>query len=218
MHDPEKYKNKTVRAKPSQARGHERVRLILMAALELFKERGFEEVTTNDIAERANIPIGSLYRYYPNKEAIIAALTELYVEDVMDVFAAVGKHPMLRYLSWDEVLLLMVDGWVNYSRQNGPFTFLYVERASPKLNQQNKPTWKKFMASFIKVLKKRCPELTNRQAIVCFSLCLSAAEIGTNKEYAAISPNLHHEAVGAAASYMLRICDSSDHHRSSILY
>lgn len=217
MHDPEKLKNKTARVRPSQARGQERVRLILIAALDLFKERGFEEVTTNDIAERAEIPIGSLYRYYPNKEAIIVALTELYAEDVGEIFQNVGKHPMLKYLSWDEVLLLMVDGWVNYSREHGPFTFLYIERASPKLFAQNKPTWKKFVTSFIKVLRKRCPELTNRQALVCFHLCLAATEMGTNKEYDALFPSLHHEAVGAAALYMLRICGSSDHHGVQLL-
>lgn len=217
MDNPEHAKLKTMRARPSQARGKARVRAILQAALELFKERGFEEVSTNDIAERARVPIGSLYRYYPNKEAIIGALTQRYVEDVSAIFATVGKHPMLKYLSWDEVLFMLVDGWVGYSRSNGPFTFLYIERASPKLRVQNNPTWEVFVRSFIKVLKKRCPGLTRRQAMICFGLCVAAFEMGVNEEYREFSPSLHHEAIGAAAAYMLRICGSYEHHSGHLL-
>lgn len=205
--------------KPSQARGKERVRRILAAALELFQERGLlEEITTNDIAERAGVPIGSLYRYYPNKDAILAALTEMYVDDVTAVFNEVGKHPMLAYLSWDEVLMLMVDGWVNYSRDNGPFSFLYAERASQRLQQQNRHSWERFVGSFVGVLKKRCPQLSERQVLICFNLCLTATELGVNERYQRIGGGeMYHEAVSVAAGYMLRICDSYDHHADSML-
>jgi AcrR family transcriptional regulator len=213
VYDADKYRSKATRLQPSQERGKERVRIILAAALELFQENGFEEVTTNDIASRAHIPIGSLYRYYPNKEAIVAALTELYVDDVSVVFDKIGQHPLLPYLSWDEILLLMVEGWVNYSRLNGPFAFLYVERSNPKIYEQNRKTWQRFIGSFVAVLQKRCPELRPKQSLICFNLCLAAVEMGVNKAYSDFGGDaMYHEAVGAIASYMLRICGSSDHH------
>jgi AcrR family transcriptional regulator len=49
------------------------------ATLELIQEHGAEEVTTNKIAERAGIGVGSLYRYYPNKMAIF---TDIYNEQL----------------------------------------------------------------------------------------------------------------------------------------
>lgn len=217
MDNLEEAQTNAMRARPSQARGKARVRTILLAALELFKERGYEAVSTNDIAERANVPIGSLYRYYPNKDAIVAALTQLYVEDVSDIFAGVGKHTMLKYLSWDEVLFMMVDGWVQYSRRNGPFTFLYIVRASPKLYADNAASRQELVRAFTKVLRKRCTGLTKRQAVICFGLSLAAFEMGANPEYRAVSDTLHHEAVSAAASYMLRICGSYEHHSGHIL-
>lgn len=207
VYNPDKYNEKAVRSKPSQARGKERVRVILVAALELFKEQGIDAVTTNDIAKRAGIPIGSLYRYYPNKDAIIAALTELYIDDISRIFAEIGKHPMLRYLSWDEVLLLMVDGWVSYARLNGNFALLYVVRTNYRLRKRNRQAWNKFVHAFSAVLKKRCPDVTNRQALICFNLSLAALEMGTNEEYAELSGQpIYYEAVGIIASHMLQNC------------
>jgi len=213
MYNADKYRNKAVRSKPLQDRGKERVRVILAAALELFKERGYAEVTTNDIAQRAKVPIGSLYRYYPNKESILAALTELYIEDVSKVFDDIAKHPMLRHLSWEEVLFLMVDGWVSYSRLNGPFSFLYAERANPRLHEQNYEAWLRFITKFVRVLKTRCPKLSNREALIGFNLCFAAVDMGVNSDWVELcGSDMYHEGVRVAANYMRTICGSSDHH------
>jgi AcrR family transcriptional regulator len=56
-----------------QKRGVLRVEEILQAAGALFAERGYDKVTTNMIAARAGISPGSLYQFFPNKEAIAQA-------------------------------------------------------------------------------------------------------------------------------------------------
>ncbi|HSX35148.1 MAG TPA: TetR/AcrR family transcriptional regulator [Candidatus Saccharimonadales bacterium] len=213
MYDPDKYKNKAARRQPTQARGKERVRVILTAALELFKERGLEETTTNDIAERAHIPIGSLYRYYPNKDTITVALTELIVDDISKIFDNIREHPLLEHLSWDEILLLMGDSWVNYVQLNGPFFFLYAERANPRLSALNAPTWRRFVGSFNAVLKKRCPEIAPRELRIGFELTLAAVEMGYTDDAGKPLPGvpLHHEAIGAVATYLLHVCNRHDH-------
>jgi AcrR family transcriptional regulator len=217
MYDPDKYKNKAARRQPSQERGKERVRVILAAALTLFKASGVEEVTTNDIAEQARIPIGSLYRYYPNKDTIIMALTELVVDDLSQLFSDIGKHPLLEHLSWDEVLLLLADAWVNYVRINGPFGFLYAEKANPRLGALNHDTWARFIGAYYAVLKKRCPEITERELAVCFNMSLAAVEMGTMAQYRALpGAPVHHEAVGAIASYMLGACRRHTHAKSAV--
>lgn len=210
MYDPDKYK--AARAKPLQARGKERVRIILAAALELFKEKGVEETTTNDIATRAAIPIGSLYRYYPNKDAIVIALTDLYVNDICDIFKNISQHPLLPHLSWDEILLLMVDSWVTYARMNGPFDFLYAEKANPHLRALALPSWTRFIDRFKTVLRQRCPEASDRELLVAFQLSLAAVDLGVDPRYISTEgDNIHHEAVGAVASYMLRACNRHTH-------
>ena len=63
------------RAIPRQHRAVERRRWILEATRRLLEERPVEEITTALIAERAGIPIASVYCYFPNKMAVIAELT-----------------------------------------------------------------------------------------------------------------------------------------------
>lgn len=186
--------------------------------MHLFKERGIERVTTNDIAERAGVPIGSLYRYYANKDAIVAALVDLYASDISEIFTKVGQHPMLRYLSWDEVLLLMVDGWVQYARLNGSFALLYAVKANPRLLAQNKKTWQGFVAGFERVLRKRYPSISRKEAALCFRFCFAASEMGINAgDYKEAGQYPHHEAVGIIAAHMLRTCGSSDQLGDTIL-
>jgi len=62
------------RRKPRQVRAELTRERILVAAAHVFAEHGYAAGTTNRIAERARISIGSLYQYFPNKDAILATL------------------------------------------------------------------------------------------------------------------------------------------------
>ena len=73
------------RKRPSQDRSRFTVEQILDGAARVFAERGRAGTTTNHIAERAGVSIGSLYQYFPNKDAILVALLERHMESVMGV-------------------------------------------------------------------------------------------------------------------------------------
>lgn len=62
------------RRRPQQSRSRELVRAIREAGLAILAEQGAAGLTTNRIAERAGVGIASLYRYYPDKEAVLADL------------------------------------------------------------------------------------------------------------------------------------------------
>jgi AcrR family transcriptional regulator len=64
------------RKAPAQSRAVEIVAAVLEAAARILEERGFAGYTTNAVAERAGVSIGSLYQYFPGKDAITAALIE----------------------------------------------------------------------------------------------------------------------------------------------
>jgi len=61
---------------PIQARSRERVDRILATATEIIGERGSDHMKMSELAIRAGISIGSLYQYFPDKAAVIRALTE----------------------------------------------------------------------------------------------------------------------------------------------
>ena len=69
-----------------QQRGMLRVEEILQAAGVLFAERGYDKVTTNMIAARAGVSPGSLYQFFPNKEAIAQAFAADATEHLHRVY------------------------------------------------------------------------------------------------------------------------------------
>ena len=69
------------RVLPSSQRGRKTFERIFEATTALAAELGFEGVNTNLIASRAGVNIASLYRYFPNKQAIFAAISERLTAD-----------------------------------------------------------------------------------------------------------------------------------------
>lgn len=68
------------RKQPRQARAELTRQRILTAAAHVFAEYGYAAGTTNRIAEQARISIGSLYQYYPNKDAILVELVTRHLD------------------------------------------------------------------------------------------------------------------------------------------
>lgn len=77
MAPPDRFR---ARKQPKQQRSAETRERILSAAARVFAEYGYRGGTTNRIAAAADISIGSLYQYFPNKDAILAALTDAHME------------------------------------------------------------------------------------------------------------------------------------------
>ncbi len=65
---------------PKQQRSRDKVGLILDAAIQVLERNGERGFNTNAVAERAGVSIGTLYRYFPDKEAVLIALAEREIE------------------------------------------------------------------------------------------------------------------------------------------
>lgn len=69
-----------VRRLPRQARSRQMVARLLDVAAALFAGQGYAATTTNHIAEQAGVSVGSLYQFFPNKAALLAALQAGWTE------------------------------------------------------------------------------------------------------------------------------------------
>jgi AcrR family transcriptional regulator len=72
------------RKMPGQARSLGTVTVILEASARILESGGLRDFNTNAIAERAGVSIGSLYQYFPNKDAILLALIGRFEEALHD--------------------------------------------------------------------------------------------------------------------------------------
>lgn len=66
----------TPRKQPRQERSRVTVEAILEAGARILREQGYAALTTNRLAERAGVSIGSLYNFFPNREAILLAMLQ----------------------------------------------------------------------------------------------------------------------------------------------
>ncbi|HXM05388.1 MAG TPA: TetR/AcrR family transcriptional regulator [Chthoniobacterales bacterium] len=77
---------------PQRRHGKLRVAALLEAGADVIAEKGFQAATMTEIAAKAGAPIGSLYRFFPNKEILADALVQRYGELVDDTFAKINSQ------------------------------------------------------------------------------------------------------------------------------
>jgi AcrR family transcriptional regulator len=70
------------RKTPTQTRSRVTVEAILEAAAHILEKEGDKALTTNRVAERAGVSIGSLYQYYPNKQSLLVALHARHLDKI----------------------------------------------------------------------------------------------------------------------------------------
>jgi AcrR family transcriptional regulator len=77
------------RKQPTQGRSTKTVEAIVEAAIRILREGGWRNLTTTRVAERAGVSVGSLYQYFPNREAIAVEIvrqrTRAFLESVLAV-------------------------------------------------------------------------------------------------------------------------------------
>jgi AcrR family transcriptional regulator len=119
------------RRQPLQERARKRVEDILAAAAQLLHEVGADALSTGAIAERAGIPIGSVYQYFPSKEAVLADLAERKLREVDAAFALrLGRE--LTHLPWRRALDRSLDFSIAAFRSDPAYVAVWrAMRASP---------------------------------------------------------------------------------------
>jgi AcrR family transcriptional regulator len=81
----------TAAKEPKRERGKQRVAALIDAGADLFAEKGYEATTMTEIASRAGAAIGSLYQFFPSKEALAEALFNRFAERTAAAFARVEE-------------------------------------------------------------------------------------------------------------------------------
>ncbi|MCU0491986.1 MAG: TetR/AcrR family transcriptional regulator [Chloroflexaceae bacterium] len=106
------------RKMPSQERSRFTVEAILDAAVQVFERHGYAAGTTARIAERAGVSVGSLYQYFPNKDAILVALVDQHLAEVQTLAGVVFARAHAADLTLPQALRVIVAGFVDMHALN----------------------------------------------------------------------------------------------------
>ncbi|MBD2124240.1 TetR/AcrR family transcriptional regulator [Trichocoleus sp. FACHB-262] len=115
-----------MRRQPRQARSQERVNRIVDVAEELFASQGYTATTTNAIAARAQVPIGSLYQFFPDKTAILQALALRYAEKLHQQLAAIAETEQTT-LPLSDYVDQLIDTTERFFSENPSYHAIFME-------------------------------------------------------------------------------------------
>jgi len=164
-----------LRRAPQQARGRQRIDTILDAAEQILAEAGYEAVTTNAIAARARTSIGSLYQFFPNKDAILNALGLRYFDRCRSMFAPY-LLPDAAALPMEEWIDGIVDTLDTVQQSLVGFKEMFCNAALPELADADNAMHRQYVSGLDGVLARRAPGLAPERRMVCAELCVRTAE------------------------------------------
>jgi AcrR family transcriptional regulator len=123
-----------MRRAPGGEKAEALVRAVVDAAIAELAEHGHAGLTTNRVAERAGVSIGSLYQYFPNKEAIAAAVFERYLQMSSETFMRTIQSPDATYGELlDRVCTAFVD---TYRAQPQIHRYLFELQGSASMHDR----------------------------------------------------------------------------------
>lgn len=125
-----------MKKKPRQRRSNDTLNAILEATLLILSEKVLEDTSTNQIAKKAGISIGSLYEYFSNKESIYGTLIEYNTSKAFDAFK---KIVATEVSSLDELAEVIVNNfiWEEYFNKKFLFRNLYYNAPSKTKDRYN---------------------------------------------------------------------------------
>ena len=148
------------RRQPKQLRSRMMVEVTVEAARQVFSEHGFEAATTNQIAARAGISIGSLYQYFPNKDALILEVQKAHHSDVLDVIRAAMYQS--RDLPLKDAIKAIIGANLDLHFKTPQLHAAFEEWIPTQSKHVDRDRFQKDMAETIRVFLNARPEIPDR--------------------------------------------------------
>ncbi|MEY7974087.1 TetR family transcriptional regulator [Saccharomonospora xinjiangensis] len=177
-----------LRRQPVQQRSAKRVERMLDASAELLDEVGYEGLTTTLIAKRAGVAVGSLYQFFPDKRAVVQALTQRNLERF--VTAVNERLETLDPRNWWDIVDSLLDIYLVMHREAPGFSKVHFgDVVDPQLLDERR---------------------TNNRVIVDALAELVTAHVRLSKEEVALPISIAVEAADGLLDYAFRIDPHGD--------
>lgn len=149
---------------------------IFRAAVKLFRDKGFEETTVDDITEKADVAKGTFFNYFPRKEAVLGYLSEVWIagaeEDGEAILAA--KTPAR------EKLILLLCGIAEQYEEDRDLSSYVVIQSLSRAFQASEDVYQRWHDLLAKVIRRgqesrefRRSVDADRAAFVLHGVCMA---------------------------------------------
>jgi AcrR family transcriptional regulator len=170
------------RKRPVQARSQRTVDVVLKAAAQVFSSRGYAGGTTNHLAERAGVSIGTLYEYFPNKDALLVALMEHHIHEGERVLQRAAAEMAGRTVGIRTSVLHFVRAMVEFhAHERALHRVLFEETPLPRRVQQTLAQLEQRVTDQIESLIRGAPDVSVENPALTAAIVVQAVEGLTHK-------------------------------------
>ncbi len=165
-----------------QFRAQETIDVILEATSQLLKEKGFKNVSTNKIVEKAGVSIGTLYQYFPSKESVLSFLLEKQFNKTTDEFLKHLEQIDLNHKSLKQGIEEILSALFQHYDVKGPMfkelLFSVISLESLKFTLKNDERVSKALLEKMKIFESEIKVENLEKAIFVIIYCLKGVHFG----------------------------------------
>ena len=126
--------NPRMRRQPQQARSRARVERLLEAADTVLATEGFGALTIRRLAAQARVPVGTIYQFFPDMQAILDALALRYLAEFAELIEAVVARAESEH--WTDPVQVLLDAFINLYRSRPGYLAIWGgQHLSPEIRQ-----------------------------------------------------------------------------------
>lgn len=172
-----------LKRKPQQERSQARVERVLEASLYLFAARGYESVSMREIAREANMPIATVYQYFPMKLAIVREMWGRYTSGITQTLTEGIRRSIEENTNHSNDLIgIMIDRMAQLQASNPAFIEIWSCVAASMelraLNVEDTLHSARLIADFLqKRYPKSDPNALHDRALVAIEMASSTTRL-----------------------------------------
>jgi AcrR family transcriptional regulator len=193
------------RKHPRQRRSKDTLAVILEAAADVFAEKGYSGATTNKIAARAGVSIGSLYQYFPNKDAILVGLRERHLGDVHAVVERSMRALADKSIPIHQALDSLIRGLIELHSENPKLTRALSNEVVPPhlVDETHQRQEADIYAREVEKILERRPEIRSGNLALMAHILVRTTEALTRGFVHEAPPNLDKDAFVEESLHLL---------------